>query len=301
MFMARPAAEIEPQLLMFSSSRILPGPIRPSASRSIRTLSDGSAVGDDLRMVSELVLCKRSGGPDPAGIIAVRPGRAASIAAARVDLNVLSGRIFIIAIALSQIVAGTRGRLRACDRADGAAGNRAHGGANRPTGDQAAEQTADHRAANGACGRIRRWRRRRRCVSHGRRIACAWRRATGIVRDIGVGIVRHLDIGNVARRTIHLLRVEVPDAADIPPPTHAAIVHLMPPAAAFPCEPAVIGVTAEIARREIAANDALTLRPADLRRPTRARSHYLTLTLTPRGGHGLALPLRRLVLLLGLR
>ena len=50
--LTRPAAEIEPQLLMFSSSRILPGPIRPFASRSIRTLRDGSdaEADDDLRI-----------------------------------------------------------------------------------------------------------------------------------------------------------------------------------------------------------------------------------------------------------
>ncbi len=42
MSIARPAAEIEPQAWMFSSNWILPGPIRPSASRSIRTLSCGS-------------------------------------------------------------------------------------------------------------------------------------------------------------------------------------------------------------------------------------------------------------------
>jgi hypothetical protein len=46
--MARPAAEIDPQLSIFSSSRILPGPIRPSRSRSIRTLKEGSNLGDDL-------------------------------------------------------------------------------------------------------------------------------------------------------------------------------------------------------------------------------------------------------------
>lgn len=50
--MARPAAEIEPQLLIFSSSRILPGPIRPFASRSIRTLRDGEDVDDDLRIMA---------------------------------------------------------------------------------------------------------------------------------------------------------------------------------------------------------------------------------------------------------
>lgn len=59
--MARPAAEIEPQLLIFSSSRILPGPIRPFASRSIRTLRDGEDVGDDLRIDGSLILLEIAG------------------------------------------------------------------------------------------------------------------------------------------------------------------------------------------------------------------------------------------------
>src|ERR1700744_1377038 len=42
MSMARPAAEIEPNSRIFSRSWILPGPIRPSVSRSMRTLSDGN-------------------------------------------------------------------------------------------------------------------------------------------------------------------------------------------------------------------------------------------------------------------
>jgi hypothetical protein len=50
MSIARPAAEIEPQVRIFSSNRILPGPIRPSASRSIRTLKEGSDVLEDFRM-----------------------------------------------------------------------------------------------------------------------------------------------------------------------------------------------------------------------------------------------------------
>src|ERR1700692_458447 len=50
MSMARPAAEIDPQAWIFSSSWILPGPIRPSVSRSIRTLSDGSGLALDFCM-----------------------------------------------------------------------------------------------------------------------------------------------------------------------------------------------------------------------------------------------------------
>src|SRR5258708_6022064 len=44
MSMARPAAEIEPCSRIFSSNVILPGPIRPSVSRSMRTLREGSDV-----------------------------------------------------------------------------------------------------------------------------------------------------------------------------------------------------------------------------------------------------------------
>ena len=49
------------------------------------------------------------------------------------------------------------------------------------------------------------------------------------------------------RRAIDPLRIEVPDAADVPPPAHAAVVHLVVPAPAFPGEMAAIGVAAEIA------------------------------------------------------
>src|ERR1700733_13286100 len=50
MSIARPAAEIEPQAWMFSKSWILPGPMRPSASRSIRTLREGRDVVPDFCM-----------------------------------------------------------------------------------------------------------------------------------------------------------------------------------------------------------------------------------------------------------
>src|SRR3984957_7642628 len=55
MSMARPAAEIDPQAWMFSSSWILPGPIRPSVSRSIRTLSEGSGWALDFFMAGGAV------------------------------------------------------------------------------------------------------------------------------------------------------------------------------------------------------------------------------------------------------
>src|SRR5580698_8687013 len=65
MSMARPAAEIDPQAWMFSSSWILPGPIRPSVSRSIRTLSEGSGWALDFCM---------AGGPVSRGVrLPLRP------------------------------------------------------------------------------------------------------------------------------------------------------------------------------------------------------------------------------------
>src|SRR5579863_40038 len=184
MFMARPAAEIEPQLSMFSSSKILPGPIRPSESRSIRTLSDGN---DDLRMVCLFIFKRPTGEFRLAGIVA------SSIATAWIDLNVLSRRILIVAIALRQIVTRTCGRLRSRDRANGATGDSAHGSTNRPAGDQAAQNAADDRATDGASGRIgRRW--RGWCIGgHGRRrIARARAIRHPIVRT--GNIVHHLDV-----------------------------------------------------------------------------------------------------------
>jgi hypothetical protein len=54
MFIALPAAEIEPPDRMCSSSCTLPGPIRPSVFRSIRTLKEGSDAVGDFRMVGLL-------------------------------------------------------------------------------------------------------------------------------------------------------------------------------------------------------------------------------------------------------
>jgi hypothetical protein len=50
MFIARPAAMIEPQEAIFSSSWILPGPIRASGPRSMRRLNDGDDLGEDFRI-----------------------------------------------------------------------------------------------------------------------------------------------------------------------------------------------------------------------------------------------------------
>jgi hypothetical protein len=66
-------------------------------------------------------------------------GQSASIASARIDLNVLSGRILVVAVALREIVTGTRRGLRARNGPNGAARDGADGGANRSSGDQAAE------------------------------------------------------------------------------------------------------------------------------------------------------------------
>src|SRR6185295_5307091 len=58
MSMARPAAEIDPNCRMFSSSRILPGPIRPSSSRSMRRLSVGSDAAADFCMNSGFLVLR---------------------------------------------------------------------------------------------------------------------------------------------------------------------------------------------------------------------------------------------------
>ena len=58
--MDRPAAEIEPQERIFSSNWILPGPMRSSVSRSIRTLSDGSEVVEDFGMFGLFMFVDRS-------------------------------------------------------------------------------------------------------------------------------------------------------------------------------------------------------------------------------------------------
>src|SRR5882757_1522987 len=60
MSIARPAAEIDPQSRMFSSNWILPGPIRPSGSRSIRTLREGSDFALDLGMKYLLTISFRA-------------------------------------------------------------------------------------------------------------------------------------------------------------------------------------------------------------------------------------------------
>src|ERR1700722_6628745 len=294
--MARPAAEIEPQLSIFSSSRILPGPIRPSRSRSIRTLSDGSNVGDDL-VGDDLRIFKARSSPTaqpaqdliPWGIAAFRPRRPVSIAATRVDLNVLPGRIAGKAIALPQIKTGGGGGLCAGNGARRAARNRTHGRANRAARDKAAKDAADHGAADGACGRVGRRGRRR---SIGTRRRSVWTRVRIIIDG--------LDVRDIGRWTIHLLRVEIPDAADVPPIAIAAVMHLVAPASALPGHAAVIGVTAKVSRRQIATRKPpflrTALRPAHLPGTRRRRTRRLL-----DGRLALPLPRLRFVLLLRLR
>jgi hypothetical protein len=56
MSIARPAAEIDPQASIFSSNRILPGPMRASPARSIRTLREGIDLALDFGM-EDLLSC----------------------------------------------------------------------------------------------------------------------------------------------------------------------------------------------------------------------------------------------------
>jgi hypothetical protein len=60
MSMARPAAEIEPQACMLSSNWILPGPIRPFGSRSIRKLNEGIDLLDEACMSRPMVSGNRN-------------------------------------------------------------------------------------------------------------------------------------------------------------------------------------------------------------------------------------------------
>src|ERR1700684_2841168 len=94
----------------------------------------------------------------------------------------------------------------------------------------------------------------------------------------------------MGRRAIHRLRIEVPGAADVPPPAHAAIVHFVAPPSALPGQMAVIGVTAKVSLRKIPVHDMGTLRSL--------RSVHLP----DAGGRRPALlPLRRWLVLLLLR
>src|SRR5271169_3834905 len=152
----------------------------------------------------------------------------ASVASARVDQYVLPGRISEVAIALRQIIAGSRGRLSPRDGADRAASDRTGDRAARSTRDKTAQEPADNRATDRARGRVRRWRkwrRRRRRIGHRRRITAS----NG--RSIWTAIIFHgLHVGHISGRTIHLLRIEIPDAPNVPPPAEASVVGLVTPA-----------------------------------------------------------------------
>ena len=72
---------------------------------------------------------------------------------------------------------------------------------------------------------------------------------TGRRTLVGIAIVGKFDIRDVGRRTVEPLRIEIPCAADVPPPAVAAIANLVTPAAATPGEMTVEGVSAEIVHR----------------------------------------------------
>jgi hypothetical protein len=173
--------------------------------------------------------------------------RPCSITIARVDHDILPGRVAVITTALRQIVAGT-GRSRCANQRSGrAADNGAGNRTTRPAGQRTPEDAADQRAANRARGGVRRWTwgrrwRGRRVASDrgGRWIASSGRRRiavwTGRRPFIGIGIVGKFDVRHVGRRTVEPLRIEIPCAADVPPPAVAAIANLVTPAAATPGE-----------------------------------------------------------------
>jgi hypothetical protein len=79
-----------------------------------------------------------------------RNGGPVSITIARVDPDILPGRIAIITTALRQIITGPRGSGCANERAGGGADSRAGNRTARPARQNATEDAADHRAANGA-------------------------------------------------------------------------------------------------------------------------------------------------------
>src|SRR5579872_5881324 len=183
------------------------------------------------------------------------PALASSIATARIDLNVLARWISIVTSALRQIVTRTRGGLGPGDRADRATGNGADRSTDRPTGDQPPKQSTDDGATDRARGGIG-WRRWRWRVRHWRRIADP-RRGSIIGPCV---VVHHLEVRDIGWRPFHRLRVEIQDAADIPVPSIAPVMHLMAPPSAFPCYAAVIDAAAKISFRKT-ADDALALRP----------------------------------------
>src|SRR5262249_46653148 len=153
--------------------------------------------------------------------------RRSSVAPARIGHHVLSAGIAVIAAAVREPVPFARCSCRAGETAD----HGARGGTAGAAGYQTAEHTTDDGAAHACRARIgrRRWRR----VSNRRRpIGAGDRCRTGVA----VGDIVHIILGDISRRTVKALRIEVPDATDIPPPAHPAVVNLVMPPAAFPGE-----------------------------------------------------------------
>src|SRR5262249_26207798 len=161
-----------------------------------------------------------------------------SIAPARVGRDILAGRIAIIAVAVGEIVAGMRGSDRTGQPADHSAGGRAA----RPSRQEPTEQAANHRTAD----RARAWIGRGRC----------WRRGIGSIRRIGIDDVIGIVVRDISRRAVQLLRVIIPDAADVPPPAIAAIMDLVAPASALPGNATAIRMPTEVMGHDRAAREA---------------------------------------------
>src|ERR1700750_1347947 len=168
---------------------------------------------------------------------------ASSVAPARISDHIIPGGIAIVAVALRQIIAGTCSSRRAGNRAGGAADDSTGCSTARPPRQKGTEHAAGDRATHRAGTRIGRRRRR------------TGRRRIAYRRDgrIGIDHVIREVLRDIGRRTLHPLRVVVPDAADVPPPAVTALVDLMPPTPAFPGHATAIMMSAEIARHDRAA------------------------------------------------
>jgi hypothetical protein len=159
----------------------------------------------------------------------------------------LPRRISIIAAALRQIISGALRCLGSYDRARRPTCDRTDQRAARSPRQEAANQAARNGASHRARGRIRGW---GRCIGYGwwrvsrrRRITC------GDGRSIRVGdLVYNLEIGHISRWPFQSLRIKIPGASDIPPPTVASVAHFVVPASTLPSQATVIRVSAEIAR-----------------------------------------------------
>ena len=211
-----------------------------------------------------------------------RPGSAVpgermirSVAAARIDRDVLSRGISIIAAALRQIISRTWRSLRADNGAGRSSGDRAGCDTARAARQQSAKHAAHNGPADSAGGRIRRRRGRwGRCIGHGRWRVARRRWITSGGRRSIRALIGELDIGHIGRRAVQRLRIIIPDAPDIPPPAVTAVAHFVTPASAFPGEAAVIGVSAELAGRKAAVSE-MGVRPAARTRAPRTRMNGL--------------------------